>query len=70
MAIDTAQKRAAALGVCTPTVALVIPSGGVTTAVLRTQVAGGYLPEGGGGLTVLRRARLFASRFRRIRRRR
>lgn len=72
MAIDTTQKRAAALGVCVPTVALVVPSGGITSAVLRAQTANAYLPDSGGSPPVVtaRRNRSFASRFRRVRRRR
>lgn len=70
MAIDTAQKRAAALGEGIPRPELLVPSGGISSAVLRAQVAGDYLPAGGGpppGPTLAQL--LFSYVFRRIVRR-
>lgn len=49
MAIDTAQKRAAAVGARSLFRPLVLPSGGIGTAVLRAQVVGLYIPTSGGG---------------------
>lgn len=49
MAVDTAQKRAAALGVCVPTAPLLVPNGAINTRAERSQLTGVYEPSSGGG---------------------